>query len=50
MKKLPKIALFGILVQSAGLLYGIVNKAEDIIIMCLVFILVSCLPLFEKKK
>jgi len=50
MKKLPKIALFGILVQSAGLIYGIVNKAEDIIIMCLIFIFVSCLPLFDKKK
>ena len=50
MKKLPKIALFGILVQSAGLIYGIVNKAEDIIIMCLIFMFVSCLPLFDKKK
>ena len=50
MKKLPKIALFGILVQSAGLIYGIVNKAEDIIIMCLIFMFVSCLPLFEKKN
>ena len=44
------IALFGILVQCAGLIYGIVNKAEDIIIMCLIFMFVSCLPLFDKKK
>ena len=50
MKKLSKIALFGILVQSAGLIYGIVNKAQDIIIMCLIFMFVSCLPLFDKKK
>jgi hypothetical protein len=50
MKKLSKIALFGILVQSAGLIYGIVNKAEDIIIMCVIFMFVSCLPLFDKKK
>ena len=47
MKKLSKIALLGILVQSAGLIYGIVNKAEDIIIMCLIFMFVSSLPLFE---
>jgi hypothetical protein len=50
MKKLSKIALFGIIVQSAGLIYGIVNKAEDIIIMCLIFIFVSSLPLFDNKK
>ena len=50
MKKLPKIVLLGIIVQSAGLIYGIVNKAEDIIVMCLIFMFVSCLPLFEKKK
>ena len=50
MKKLSKIALFGILVQCAGLIYGIVNKAENIIIMCLIFMFISCLPLFDKKK
>ena len=26
-----KVAIFGIIVQLAGLIYGIVNKAEDII-------------------
>jgi len=49
LKKLSKIALFGIIVQFAGLIYGIVNKAEDIIVMCLLFMAVSCIPLLDKK-
>ena len=36
-----KIAIFGIIVQLAGLIYGIVNKAEDIIVMCLIFMFIS---------
>lgn len=27
-----KIAIFGIIVQIAGLIYGIVNKANDIVL------------------
>ncbi len=34
-----KIAIFGIIVQLARLIYGIVNKAEDIIVMCLILCL-----------
>ena len=45
-----KIAIFGIIVQLAGLIYGIVNKAEDIIVMCLIFIFVSTVALFDNKK
>ena len=45
-----KIAIFGIIVQLAGLIYGIVNKAEDIIVMCLIFMFVSTVSLFDKKK
>ena len=45
-----KIAIFGIIVQFAGLIYGIVNKAEDIIVMCLIFMFVSTVALFDKKK
>ena len=44
-----KIAIFGIIVQLAGLIYGIVNKAEDIIVMCLIFMFISTIALFEKK-
>ena len=50
MKTLHKIAIFGIIVQLAGLIYGIVNKAEDIIVMCLIFMFVSTVALFDKKK
>ena len=45
-----KIAIFGIIVQFAGLIYGIVNKAEDIIVMCLIFMFISTVALFDKKK
>ena len=45
-----KIAIFGIIVQLAGLIYGIVNKAEDIIVMCLIFMFFSTVALFDKKK
>ena len=45
-----KVAIFGIIFQLAGLIYGIVNKAEDIIVMCLIFIFISTIALFDKKK
>lgn len=45
-----RIALFGIIVQFAGLIYGIVNKAEDIIVMCLIFMLISILAVYDKKE
>ena len=45
-----KIAILGIIVQLAGLIYGIVNKAEDIIVMCLIFMFISIIALFEKKN
>ena len=45
-----KIAIFGITVQLAGLIYGMVNKAEDIIVMCLIFMFISTVALFEKKN
>tara|TARA_B100001109_G_C18576616_1_gene341273 strand:- start:32 stop:181 length:150 start_codon:yes stop_codon:yes gene_type:complete len=45
-----KIAIFGIIVQLGGLIYGIINKAEDIIVMCLIFMFISIIALFDKKK
>tara|TARA_B100000925_G_C21982620_1_gene463013 strand:+ start:188 stop:343 length:156 start_codon:yes stop_codon:yes gene_type:complete len=50
MSNLTKIALLGITFQLGGLIYGIINKAEDIIVMCLIFIGISILPLFDKKE
>ena len=49
-KMKQRIALFGIIVQFAGLIYGIVNKAEDIIVMCLIFMLISILAVYDKKE
>ena len=45
-----KIAIFGIIVQLAGLIYGIVNKAEDIIVMCLIFMFISAVAIYDKKE
>ena len=45
-----KVAIFGIVVQLAGLIYGIINKSEDIIVMCLIFMFISTVALFDKKK
>ena len=45
-----KVAIFGIIVQLAGLIYGILNKAEDIIVMCLIFMFISTIAVFDKKK
>ena len=45
-----KIAVFGVIVQLAGLIYGIVNKAEDIIVMCLIFMFISIVAIYDKKE
>ena len=45
-----KVAIFGIIVQLAGLIYGAVNKAEDIIVMCLIFIFISTIALYDKRE
>ena len=45
-----KVAIFGIVVQLAGLIYGIVNKADDIIVMCIIFMCISTIAVFDKKN
>lgn len=45
-----KVAIFGIVVQLAGLIYGIVNKEEDIIIWCLIFIFISTIAIYDKNE
>jgi len=45
-----KVAIFGIVFQLAGLIYGIVNKADDIIVMCLIFMFISTIAVFDKKN
>ena len=49
-KMKQKVAIFGIIVQLAGLIYGAVNKAEDIIVMCLIFIFISTIALYDKRE
>ena len=49
-KMKQKVAIFGIIVQLAGLIYGIVNKAEDIIVMCLIFMVISTIAIYDKKE
>jgi hypothetical protein len=50
MKTKNKVAILGIIVQVAGLIYGIVNNAEDVIVICLIFLFISTFPLFDKKR
>ncbi len=45
-----KIAIFGIIVQLAALIYGIVNKANDIILWCLIFIFISTIAIYDKNE
>ena len=45
-----KVAIFGIVVQLAGLIYGIVNEADDIIVMCIIFMFISTIAVFDKKN
>ena len=49
-KMKQKVAIFGIIVQLAGLIYGVVNKAEDIIVMCLIFIFISTVAIYDKRE
>ena len=45
-----KIVVFGVIIQLVGLIYGIVNKAEDIIVMCLIFMFISTVAIYDKKE
>ena len=49
-KMKQKFAIFGIIVQLAGLIYGVINKAEDIIVMCLIFMFISTVALYDKSE
>ena len=50
MKTLHKIAIFGIIIQVGGIIYGIINNSEDVLVMSLIFLFAACIPLFDKKK
>jgi hypothetical protein len=50
MTKSQKIIIISILFQLAALVYAIVNKLEDVIILTIVFIGVSLIEFFNKKE
>ena len=50
MNTLHKIAIFGIIIQIGGIIYGVINNAEDVLVMSLIFLFVTCIPIFDKKK
>jgi len=50
MKTLNKFAIFGIIIQIGGIIYVIINNAEDVLVMSLIFLLIICIPLFDRKK
>ena len=49
-KMKQKITIFGIIVQIAGLIYGIVNKANDIVLFSLIFMFISTVSVFDKNE
>ena len=50
MKTLHKIAIFGIIIQVGGIIYGIINNSEEVLVMSLIFLFVTCIPLFDKNR
>jgi len=50
MKKIKVFHIIVITLQLAGLIYGILNKANDIISMCIIFISMSLFDIYNKSK
>jgi hypothetical protein len=50
MTKSQKIIIISILIQVSALVYGIINTAEEVIVMALIFIGVSVIEFFNKKR
>tara|TARA_B100001769_G_C22017745_1_gene546955 strand:+ start:472 stop:618 length:147 start_codon:yes stop_codon:yes gene_type:complete len=48
MKK--KIIKIGILIQIIGIIYGVVNKANDVLVVAILFLLIAINELFNKPK
>lgn len=46
MTKSQKIIIISILIQVSALVYGIINRAEEVIVMTLIFIRVSVIEFF----
>ena len=50
MKTIYKVALFGIIIQVGGIIYGIINNAQDVLVMSILFLFATTISLFNKKK
>ena len=50
MKKNKVFHIIVIALQLAGLIYGILNEANDIISMCIIFISMSLFDIYNKSK
>ena len=49
MKKISIIKI-GILIQIIGIIYGVVNKANDVLVVAILFLLIAINELFNKPK
>ena len=50
MKTIYKVVIFGIIIQDGGIIYGIINNAQDVIVMSILFLFATTISLFNKKK
>ena len=50
MKTINKVAIFGIIIQVGGIIYGIINNAQDVLLMSIFFLFTTTISLFNKKK
>ena len=50
MKTINKVAVFGIIIQAGGIIYGIINNAQDVLVMSILFLFATSISLFNKKK
>ena len=50
MKTINKVAVFGIIIQAGGIIYGIINNAQDVLVMSILFLFATSISLFNNKK
>ncbi|MFL2634146.1 MAG: hypothetical protein ACJ0OM_04075 [Candidatus Marisimplicoccus sp.] len=50
MKTINKVAVFGIIIQAGGIIYGIINNAQDVLVMSILFLFATSISLFNKKN
>tara|TARA_A100001011_G_scaffold364882_1_gene416065 strand:+ start:205 stop:384 length:180 start_codon:yes stop_codon:yes gene_type:complete len=50
MKTINKVAIFGIIIQVGGIIYGIINNAQDVLVMSILFLFATSISLINKKN